>query len=238
MATARRVTVRTTGIAMLGSRASAAPRSAFDLLFLLRGWQTSEICQRTVGVGTRGCRMDAAAKPPWTDSRRPPRTQPDRPTRGFCFPRPPRHHPRGAAPLAGNSLTLRSACCGSVLTTMRCNTPTDQSPQKTLAGSHFYTALILINGLVVIGLHNGGPFGTARRQSMQREGASGGSSTDPTGTGSAGNCHWGAAAAQVPTGSGRRLRLRGWGRNRPPLSEWGSAITTSSHFPLNAGKSL
>ena len=43
-----------------------------------------------------------------------------------------------------------------------------------LAGSHFYTALILINGLVVIGLHNGGPFGTARRQSLQREGASGG----------------------------------------------------------------
>ena len=69
-------------------------------------------------------------------------------------------------------------------------------------------------------------------------GASGGSSTDPTGTGSAGNCHWGAAAAQVPTGSGRRLRLRGWGRNRPPLSEWGSSITTSSHFPLNVGKSL
>ncbi|MGY5981365.1 hypothetical protein ACS9ZN_21500, partial [Stenotrophomonas pavanii] len=72
------------------------------------------------------------------------------------------------------TLTLRSACCGSVLTTMRSNTPTDQSPQKTLAGSHFYTALILINGLVVIGLHNGGPFGTARRQSLQREGASGG----------------------------------------------------------------
>ena len=48
-------------------------------------------------------RMDAAAKPPGTDSRRPPRTQPDRPTRGFCFPQPPRHHPRGAAPLAGNS---------------------------------------------------------------------------------------------------------------------------------------
>jgi hypothetical protein len=114
----------------------------------------------------------------------------------------------------------------------------DQFPEKMLAGSHFYSALILINGLVVIGLHNGGPFGTARRQSMQREGASGGSSTDPTGTRSAGNCHWGAAAAQVPTGSGRRLRLRGWGRNRQPLSEWGSLITTSSHFPLNAGKSL
>ena len=183
-------------------------------------------------------RMDAAAKPPGTDSRRPPRTQPDRPTRGFSFPRPPRHHPRGAAPMAGNFLTLRNASYGSVLTTLHDSTPADQSPQKTLAGSHFYAALILINGLVVIGLHNGGPFGTARRQSMQREGASGGSSTDPTGTGSAGNCHWGAAAAQVPTGSGRRLRLRGWGRNRPPLSEWGSSITTSSHFPLNAGKSL
>ena len=177
--------------------------------------------------------MDAAAKPPGTDSRRPPRTQPDRPTRGFSFPRPPRHHPRGAAPMAGNFLTLRNASYGSVLTTLHDSTPADQSPQKTLAGSHFYAALILINGLVVIGLHNGGPFGTARRQSMQREGASGGSSTDPTGTGSAGNCHWGAAAAQVPTGSGRRLRLRGWGRNRPPLSEWGSPITTSSHFPLN-----
>ncbi|WP_204303201.1 hypothetical protein, partial [Stenotrophomonas maltophilia] len=83
-------------------------------------------------------------------------------------------HPRGAAPLAGTFLTLRNARCGSVLTTMHGSTPTDQSPQKTLAGSHFYSALILINGLVVIGLHNGGPFGTARRQSMQREGASGG----------------------------------------------------------------
>ncbi|WP_146256231.1 hypothetical protein [Stenotrophomonas maltophilia] len=50
----------------------------------------------------------------------------------------------------------------------------DQSPKKTLSGSHFYTALILINGLVAIGLHNGGPFGTARRLSLQREGASGG----------------------------------------------------------------
>ncbi len=175
---------------------------------------------------------------PRTDSRRPPRTQPDRPTRGFSFPRPPRHHPRGAAPLAGNFLTLRNARCGSVLTTMHGSTPADQSPEKTLAGSHFYSALILINGLVVIGLHNGGPFGTARRQSLQREGASGGSSTDPTDTGSAGYCHWGAAAARVSTGSGCRLRLRGWGRNRPPLSEWGSAITTPSHFPLNAGKSL
>ena len=83
-------------------------------------------------------------------------------------------HPRGAAPLAGNFLTLRNARCGSVLTTMHGSTPTDQSPEKALAGSHFYSALILINGLVVIGLHNGGPFGTARRQSLQREGASGG----------------------------------------------------------------
>jgi len=57
---------------------------------------------------------------------------------------------------------------------MHDSTPADESPQKTLAGSHFYTALILINGLVVIGLHNGGPFGMARRQSLQREGASGG----------------------------------------------------------------
>ncbi|HIE1604687.1 TPA: hypothetical protein ACXJF1_004029, partial [Stenotrophomonas maltophilia] len=95
-------------------------------------------------------------------------------TRGFCFPRPPRHHPRGAAPLAGNFLTLRNARCGSVLITMQDSTLADQSPQKTLAGSHFYAALILINGLVVIGLHNGGPFGTARRLSLQREGASGG----------------------------------------------------------------
>ncbi|HID7842735.1 TPA: hypothetical protein ACXIC2_004046, partial [Stenotrophomonas maltophilia] len=84
------------------------------------------------------------------------------------------HHPRGAAPLAGNFLTLRNARCGSVLTTLHDSTPADQSPQKTLAGSHFYAALILINGLVVIGLHNGGPFGTARRLSLQREGASGG----------------------------------------------------------------
>ncbi|WP_220084373.1 hypothetical protein, partial [Stenotrophomonas maltophilia] len=143
-----------------------------------------------------------------------------------------------AAPLAGTFLTLRNACCGSVPTATRGRPPTDQSPEKLLMGSHFYAALILINGLVVIGLHNGGPFGTARRQSLQREGASGGSSTDPTDTRSAGHCHWGAAAAQVSTGSGRRLRLRGWGRNRPPLSEWGSTITTSSHFPLNAGKSL
>jgi hypothetical protein len=56
---------------------------------------------------------------------------------------------------------------------MRRNTLSDQSPRKTLSGSHFYTALILINGLVVIGLHNGGPFGTARRQSLQREGGVG-----------------------------------------------------------------
>jgi len=76
--------------------------------------------------------------------------------------------------LAEDFLALRIARCGSVLTTMRRNTLPDESPQKTLAGSHFYTALILINGLVVIGLHNGGPFGTARRQSLQREGASGG----------------------------------------------------------------
>ena len=69
-------------------------------------------------------------------------------------------HPRGAAPLAGNFLTLRNARCGSVLTTMHGSTPADQSPQKMLAGSHFYSALILINGLVVIGLHNGGPLGT------------------------------------------------------------------------------
>lgn len=191
---------------MLGSRASAAPRPAFEFSFLFHG-------------GTRP---------------EPVRSPAPRPHPRTAF----RDHPRGAAPLAEDFLALRIARCGSVLTTMRRNTLPDESPQKTLAGSHFYTALILINGLVVIGLHNGGPFGTARRQSMQREGASGGSSTDPTGTGSAGNCHWGAAAAQVPTGSGRRLRLRGWGRNRPPLSEWGSSITTSSHFPLNAGKSL
>ncbi|EVT69450.1 hypothetical protein X548_15895 [Stenotrophomonas maltophilia 5BA-I-2] len=31
------------------------------------------------------------------------------------------------------------------------------------ANSHFDAALILINGLVAIGLHNGGPFGMARR---------------------------------------------------------------------------
>ena len=39
--------------ARLTSKRSARP--AFDLLFLLRGWQTSEICQRAVGLGTRGC---------------------------------------------------------------------------------------------------------------------------------------------------------------------------------------
>ncbi|WP_180876842.1 hypothetical protein [Stenotrophomonas maltophilia] len=58
--------------------------------------------------------------------------------------------------------------------TTRSSRSADQSPKKTLSSSHFYAALILINGLVAIGLHNGGPFGTARRLSLQREGASGG----------------------------------------------------------------
>jgi hypothetical protein len=65
--------------------------------------------------------------------------------------------------LAGTFLTLRNACCGSVLTTTHAATLADQSPKNMRSGSHFYAALILINGLVVIGLHNGGPFGTARR---------------------------------------------------------------------------
>ncbi len=39
--------------ARLSSKRSARP--ACDLLFLLRGWQTTEICQRAVGLGMRGC---------------------------------------------------------------------------------------------------------------------------------------------------------------------------------------
>jgi len=50
--------------------------------------------------------MDAAAKPPWMGSRRPPRTQPDRPARRFCRWSTSHHHPRGAAPLAGNPRLL------------------------------------------------------------------------------------------------------------------------------------
>ena len=68
-----------------------------------------------------------------------------------------------------------------------------------LSGSHFYAALILINGLVVIGLHNGGPFGTARRQSLQREGASGGKQ------------YWSNGYRErgvLPLGSGSRARYR------------------------------
>ncbi|MNV99507.1 hypothetical protein D3C71_1948800 [compost metagenome] len=53
--------------------------------------QIAEICRRRGGSGCGGVRgMDAAAKPPWTDSRRPP--QPD----------PPRH-PTDTPPL---TLTL------------------------------------------------------------------------------------------------------------------------------------
>jgi len=39
-----------------------------------------------------------------------------------------RDHLRGAAPLAGNFLTLRNARCESVLMTMHDSTPDDQSP--------------------------------------------------------------------------------------------------------------
>ena len=80
----------------LGStRASAALRSAVDFLFLLRGWQTAKICLRPVGLGTRGVsRMDAAAKPPGTDSRRPRvLTRPAHPR--LLLSETPRHHPRG-----------------------------------------------------------------------------------------------------------------------------------------------
>ena len=195
-----------------------------------------ENCQRPggqCGCPRHGCRGQA----PWMGSRRP-RTA----------------HPPGQLPAIRLSATTqtpptRGCAVGRRLPgAAHCplwkrshNNATQHAPRrksaKTLAGSHFYTALILINGLVVIGLHNGGPFGTARRQSMQREGRRAGAVLIQRVQG-AGNCHWGAAAAQVPTGSGRRLRLRGWGRNRPPLSEWGSSITTSSHFPLNVGKSL
>ncbi len=222
---------------MLGSRASAARDPLLTFFFLSVGGRTRKL-SATGWVGSAGCpRHGCRGQAPMDGFTASPRCPPTRPA--LSNPAFTDHlHPRGVAPLAGTFLTLRNACCGSVLTTTRGGPPTDQRPEKLLRGSHFYAALILINGLVVIGLHNGGPFGTARRQSLQREGASGGSSTDPTGTGSAEHCHWGAAAAQVPTGSGRRLRLRGWGRNRPPLTEWGRRITTPSHFPLNAGKSL
>lgn len=68
-------------------------------------------------------------------------------------------------------LNLRSVRDGGAFHPVQSNTVSDQCPQKMLCGSHFDAALILINGLVAIGLHNGGPFGTARRHSMQREGA-------------------------------------------------------------------
>ncbi len=55
----------------------------------------------------------AAAKPPGTDSRRPPRTQLDRPARSFCFQRPTQTHPRGAAPLAGNYNPMPASPSGS-----------------------------------------------------------------------------------------------------------------------------
>jgi len=67
-------------------------------------------------------------------------------------------HRRPARPL-----NLRNPCCANVLRPPPVGTTHDEVPLKVGANSHFDAALILINGLVAIGLHNGGPFGMARR---------------------------------------------------------------------------
>ena len=84
------------------TRASAARDPLLIFFFFSVGGRPPKSVRGRSGWVRGGVsRMDAAAKPPGTDSRRPPRTQPDRPTHGFCFSRATRHHPRGAAPLAG-----------------------------------------------------------------------------------------------------------------------------------------
>ncbi|WP_219927812.1 hypothetical protein, partial [Stenotrophomonas sp. HMWF023] len=60
-------------------------------------------------------------------------------------------------------MNLRKRISVIVPTTPHSSMAADEVPLKVGANSHFDAALILINGLVAIGLHNGGPFGMARR---------------------------------------------------------------------------
>ncbi|MBM9924306.1 hypothetical protein, partial [Stenotrophomonas lactitubi] len=60
-------------------------------------------------------------------------------------------------------MNLRKRISVIVPTTPHSSIAADEVPLKVGANSHFDAALILINGLVAIGLHNGGPFGMARR---------------------------------------------------------------------------
>jgi len=59
-------------------------------------------------------------------------------------------------------MNLRKRISVIVPTTPHSSIAADEVPLKVGANSHFDAALILINGLVAIGLHNGGPFGMAR----------------------------------------------------------------------------
>ncbi|WP_312109890.1 hypothetical protein [Stenotrophomonas indicatrix] len=60
-------------------------------------------------------------------------------------------------------MNLRTRISVIVPTPPHSSMAADEVPLKVGANSHFDAALILINGLVAIGLHNDGPFGMARR---------------------------------------------------------------------------
>src|SRR5690606_26444652 len=78
------------------------PAVAFDFLLCFPWWTHTETVRGRAGWARGGVRrMDAAAKPTRTYSRRPPRAHPARPKHGLCF-----KPPGGAQPLAANSGTI------------------------------------------------------------------------------------------------------------------------------------
>ncbi|WP_333623677.1 hypothetical protein, partial [Stenotrophomonas indicatrix] len=101
--------------------------------------------------------------PPGMGSRRPLRSPSTRPTLMNRF--APTHEGLRRSPTfaADTRMNLRKRISVIVPTTPHSSVAADEVPLKVGANSHFDAALILINGLVAIGLHNGGPFGMARR---------------------------------------------------------------------------
>uniref|UniRef100_UPI0028A2AFA8 hypothetical protein n=2 Tax=Lysobacteraceae TaxID=32033 RepID=UPI0028A2AFA8 len=91
-----------------------------------------------------------------------PHYPPARPTTAVAF---SAHEGRRRWPTfaADARMNLRKRISVIVPTTPHSSIAADEVPLKVGANSHFDAALILINGLVAIGLHNGGPFGMARR---------------------------------------------------------------------------
>lgn len=115
-------------------------------------------------------------------------------------------------------------------------------PQKVRSGAQIRCYLILINGLVAIGLHNGGPPATTRR-AKRCAGEFGGEQLTSWAHGARralGRC----APRRCRPGRFGRLRLRGWGRNRQDLTaaigpdEWGTlepAIQLTPQFVVIHG---